>query len=38
MASLVTGEDAHLPSLDLADAVVEILMRALTPETENKRS
>jgi TetR/AcrR family transcriptional regulator, mexJK operon transcriptional repressor len=38
MASLVTGEDAHLPSLDRADAVVEILMRALTPETENKRS
>ncbi len=29
---LLAGEDAHPPSLDRADAVVEIIMRALTPE------
>jgi TetR/AcrR family transcriptional repressor of mexJK operon len=29
---LLAGEDAHPPSLDRADAVVEIIMRSLTPE------
>lgn len=29
--SLVTGEEAQLPALDRADAVVEVIMRALTP-------
>ncbi len=29
--SLVLGEEAHLPALDRADAVVEVIMRALTP-------
>ena len=26
------GEDAHPPALERADAIVEIMMRALTPE------
>ena len=29
--NLVVGEEAHLPALDRADAVVEVIMRALTP-------
>jgi len=29
--NLVVGEEAHLPELDRADAVVEVIMRALTP-------
>jgi len=29
--NLVLGEKAHLPALDRADAVVEVIMRALTP-------
>src|SRR5207244_7472754 len=29
--NLVLGEEAHLPALDRADAVVEVIMRALTP-------
>ena len=29
--SLVLGEEAYLPALDRADAVVEVIMRALTP-------
>ena len=29
---LLAGEDAHPPSMDRADAVVEVIMRALTPE------
>jgi TetR/AcrR family transcriptional regulator, mexJK operon transcriptional repressor len=29
--NLVLGEEAHPPALDRADAVVEVLMRALTP-------
>jgi TetR/AcrR family transcriptional regulator, mexJK operon transcriptional repressor len=29
---LLAGEDAHPPSLERADAVVEVIMRALTPE------
>jgi TetR/AcrR family transcriptional regulator, mexJK operon transcriptional repressor len=29
--SLVLGEEAHPPALDRADAVVEVIMRALTP-------
>ena len=29
--SLVSGEKARLPPLDRADAVVEVIMRALTP-------
>ncbi|MFL5589600.1 MAG: TetR/AcrR family transcriptional regulator [Ktedonobacteraceae bacterium] len=29
--NLVIGEEAHLPALDRADAVVEVIMRALTP-------
>jgi AcrR family transcriptional regulator len=29
--SLVFGEEARLPALDRADAVVEVIMRALTP-------
>ncbi|MFL5628287.1 MAG: TetR/AcrR family transcriptional regulator [Ktedonobacteraceae bacterium] len=29
--SLVLGEEAHPPALDRADAVVEVMMRALTP-------
>ncbi len=29
--NLVIGEEAHLPALDRADAVVEVIMRALAP-------
>jgi len=29
--NLVLGEEAHPPALDRADAVVEVIMRALTP-------
>ena len=29
--NLVVGEEAHLPALDRADAVVEVIMRALAP-------
>ena len=29
--NLVVGEEAHFPALDRADAVVEVIMRALTP-------
>ena len=31
LMNLLAAEEAHLPSLDRADAVVEIVMRALTP-------
>jgi len=31
LMNLISAEEAHLPSLDRADAVVEIVMRALTP-------
>jgi TetR/AcrR family transcriptional repressor of mexJK operon len=31
VTSLVLGEEAHPPALDRADAVVEVIMRALTP-------
>jgi hypothetical protein len=31
LMNLISPEEAHLPSLDRADAVVEIVMRALTP-------
>jgi AcrR family transcriptional regulator len=31
LMNLLSAEEAHLPSLDRADAVVEIVMRALTP-------
>jgi hypothetical protein len=29
--NLVLGEEVHPPALDRADAVVEVIMRALTP-------
>jgi len=31
LMNLISAEEGHLPSLDRADAVVEIVMRALTP-------
>jgi len=31
MGLVLAGEEAHPPSLDRADAVVEVIMRALTP-------
>jgi hypothetical protein len=31
MSLVLAGEEAHPPSLDRADAVVEVIMRALTP-------
>src|SRR6266576_6023860 len=31
LVSLVLAREAHLPALDRADAVVEVIMRALTP-------
>jgi TetR/AcrR family transcriptional regulator, mexJK operon transcriptional repressor len=33
MSLVIGGEEAHPPSLDRADAVVEVIMRALTPQT-----
>jgi hypothetical protein len=30
---LLTGEQTQLPPLDRADALIEVIMRALTPST-----